>query len=465
MSIITQEYEKNQACESRISRFFSSYKIGDMLRRCGAGKEKGIAVVQIFRYLLCLMFSDRSMYMQITTKRFKEDYSKNTVYRFLNNSRINWERFTTMLSERIVNGFMRPLTDKKREDIFVIDDSAYHKRGYKKTELVAKVFDHVSMKYIKGFRMLSLGWSDGNSFVPITHRLLSSSKDKNVLGLKNDFDKRSIAFKRRRQAREKATDVMLDMLKQAQKAGHHAKYVLFDSWFSNPKEIIRISEDCHLNTIAMVKKSSKIRYEFEEEELNIKQIFARSKKRRGCSRYLLSVKVKTSYTDEKKVVHTIPAKIVCVRNRSNRKDWLAIICTDMALDEKEIIRIYGKRWDIEVFFKTCKQMLKLESECHSLSYDALTAHVAIVFTRYMLLSVEKRLNEYNRTVGELFFLMADELQDITFNQSMAIIVQAFLESVQELLQLSDEQIKSLLDIFVTRLPAYLRDSLHIAQAA
>ena len=86
---------------------------------------------------MCLMFSDRSMYMQITTKRFKEDYSKNTVYRFLNNSRINWERFTTMLSERIVNGFMRPLTSENRENIFVIDDSAYHKRGYKKTELVA----------------------------------------------------------------------------------------------------------------------------------------------------------------------------------------------------------------------------------------------------------------------------------------------------------------------------------------
>ena len=92
----------------------------------------------------------------------------------------------------------------------------------------------------------------------------------------------------------------------------------------------------------------------------------------------------------------------------------------MELDEKEIIRIYGKRWDIEVFFKTCKQMLKLESECKSLSYDALTAHVSIVFTRYMVLSVEKRLNEDDRTVGELFFLMADELQDITFNQSMAM---------------------------------------------
>ena len=110
-------------------------------------------------------------------------------------------------------------------------------------------------------------------------------------------------------------------------------------------------------------------------------------------------------------------------------------------------------------------MLKLESECHSLSYDALTAHVAIVFTRYMLLSVEKRLNEDDRTVGELFFIMVDELQDITFNQSMAIIVQAFLDSVQEVLHLTDYQINSLLTDFVSRLPVHLRDSLHIAQAA
>ena len=52
------------------------------------------------------------------------------------------------------------------------------------------------------------------------------------------------------------------------------------------------------------------------------------------------------------------------------------------LSEEEIIRIYGKRWQIEVFFKTCKSYLQLVSECHSLTYDALTAHVAIVFVRY-----------------------------------------------------------------------------------
>ena len=136
------------------------------------------------------------------------------------------------------------------------------------------------------------------------------------------------------------------MLKTAQKAGHRAKYVLFDSWFSNPKEIIRIKNECDLDTIAMVKKSSKICYLFDEQRLNIKQIFSRCKKRRGRSKYLLSVSVTVSAKDENGNETGIPAKIVCARNRSNRKDWLAIICTNTELSEEEIIRIYGKRWDI-----------------------------------------------------------------------------------------------------------------------
>ena len=124
----------------------------------------------------------------------------------------------------------------------------------------------------------------------------------------------------------------------------------------------------------------------------------------------------------------IPAKIVCVRNKANRKDWLAFICTATTLSEEEIIRIYGKRWQIEVFFKTCKSMLNLVGECHSLSYDALTAHVAIVFTRYMLLAMEQRQNEDQRTLGELFFFLVDEMADITFNRSLCILMEALIKN-------------------------------------
>ena len=57
-------------------------------------------------------------------------------------------------------------------------------------------------------------------------------------------------------------------------------------------------------------------------------------------------------------------------------------------------------------------MLNLVGECHCLSYDALTAHVAIVFTRYMLLAMEQRQNEDQRTLGELFFFLVVKWQTL-----------------------------------------------------
>ena len=71
-------------------------------------------------YLFCLIFSDRSMYMQRKTGVFEDGFCKNTVYRFLNNSKTNWQRFTTLLSARIINGFMKPLTSDERKDVFII---------------------------------------------------------------------------------------------------------------------------------------------------------------------------------------------------------------------------------------------------------------------------------------------------------------------------------------------------------
>lgn len=204
----------------------------------------------------------------------------------------------------------------------------------------------------------------------------------------------------------------------------------------------------------MIKKSSRIKYEYAGEKLSIKEIYSRNKKRRGRSKYLLSVDVMLGKENP------IPAKIVCVRNKANRKDWLAFVCTDMSLSEEEIIRIYGKRWQIEIFFKTCKSMLNLIGECHSLSYDALTAHTAIVFTRYMLLALEQRQNSDQRTLGEIFFFLVDEMADITFSRSFYILMEALVASLQEILKLTDNQISAFVTDFESRLPEYLQEALH-----
>ena len=104
-------------------------------------------------------------------------------------------------------------------------------------------------------------------------------------------------------------------------------------------------------------------------------IYNINKKKRGKSRYLLAVMVYVVKDDE-----IILSNVVYVRNRNKSNEYLCLISRDINLDENEIIRIYGKRWDIKVFFKVCKSYLNLSKECDSLYYDAMTAHTAVVFT-------------------------------------------------------------------------------------
>lgn len=389
--------------------------------------------------------------MQQKTGSYKEIFSKNTFYRFLNGKKTNWLCFTTLLSKEVADT-IEPLTDKSRVNAFVVDDSLFERTSCKKTELGSRVFDHTTMRYTKGYRMMTLGWTDGNTFLPVNSRLLSSSKASNLIGPQEHFDGRSLAAQRRNLAQMKGTDAMLELIKTAQNAGHTADYVLFDSWFSNPAQLIAI-KGLGLDSIAMIKKSSRIRYEYDGQQLSIKKIFGICKKRRGRSKYLLSVNVMVG-KDQK-----IPAKIVCVRNKKNKKDCIAFICTNPDLSEEEIIRIYGKRWQIEVFFKTCKTYLHLISECHSLSYDALTAHVAIVFARYMMFAMEQRQNEDVRSLGEIFFYFTDELADITFAQSLWIIIRAMFECIYAIFQVSDEQMDKFITMFVNRLPGYMQRAL------
>ena len=104
-------------------------------------------------------------------------------------------------------------------------------------------------------------------------------------------------------------------------------------------------------------------------------------------------------------------------------------------------------------------MLNLESECHGLSYDALTAHVFLIFIRYMLLSLQQRNNSDDRTTGELFLLMIDELADITFRQALQLIVEIMLQMLQKL-GLSDTQLDEFMSAFID-LPIIYQHALQI----
>ena len=453
---ITQANQNDKQISKSIEKFFKRFHISSALKASNAYKKKGIPVVEVFQYLFLLIFSNRSMYMSLITGRNTPGFAKDTVYRFMKMLQINWIRFTTVLASRIIRDAIVPLDSEDRANVLIIDDSMFERNRSKKVELLAKAYDHANHRYRFGFRMLTLGWSDGSSFLPVNSILLSSENKKNRVNEAVKVDKRTAGYKRRLLSIQKGTQAMLELLKTAKKAAVPAKYVLFDSWFSSPSTLHAV-KTIGYDVIGMVKKTPKMFFRYKGEDMSLITIYNRNKKRRGRSRYLLSVLV-----DVVKDGKVIPAKVVYVRNRNKRKEYLCLISTDTTLDENEIIRIYGKRWDIEVFFKVCKSYLNLSRECNSLSYDAMTAHTAVVFTRYMMLSLESREGSDNRSLGELFLYFSDEMSDITWIQAFRMLLQMFRTILNNNTELSDDKIDELVDTFMNTLPGLLKAQLQAA---
>jgi len=113
--------------------------------------------------------------------------------------------------------------------------------------------------FTRGFRLLTLGWSDGNTFIPVDTQPLTSGNEKKRLQQSKSVDKRTCGYKQRLMAQTKAPLVMFDMLRSAVAAGIHAQYVLCDSWFSAPVTILKIVAE-KLHVITMAKKTSKVHY-------------------------------------------------------------------------------------------------------------------------------------------------------------------------------------------------------------
>jgi len=455
-SISDNTYNEKNILKS-IQCFCKEYSVGKALKNSNAYKKKGVPVMQIFMYLLQLVYTKKTMYMNIQNGSNDAGFAKDVVYRFLNSSFINWSSFLLNIATNVIRSKISNLTSENRINAIVVDDTMYSRERSKKVELLANVFDHASKgaKFKRGFRMLTLAWSDGVTLIPLFFRHISSEKEKNRYNEINPaIDKRSCGYKARLQAILTAPKVLIEMLTQVVKAGIPSKHVLFDSWFSFPSTIIDISK-LKLYVVSRLKNTPTIKYLLGDVKKTLSQIYSSAKKRPGKSKYLLSVIVKL-YNKENE---TIDARIVYIRDRNNKKKWIALISTDMNLSEEEVIQLYGKRWDIEVFFKICKSYLNLGSEFQQLSYDAITAHTAVVMIRYMILALEKRQTEDPRALGELFFLGYDEIADIQFTEAFELILSMFRDILEELMFLDTKQISQLMDTFILKLPKYFKSKI------
>ncbi|WP_192895212.1 transposase [Pelotomaculum sp. FP] len=142
-------------------------------------------------------------------------FAKDCVYRFLNNCHYHWKKFLFLIAQNVVHNHLSPLASDQWLNVLIIDDSAYRRNRSKSVELLSRFKDHVENRYFKGFRMLTLGWSDGNSFVPLSFTLLAAEEEKQLCKIDSSIDKRSIGYRRRKEAVQKSTDALLQLLEQA----------------------------------------------------------------------------------------------------------------------------------------------------------------------------------------------------------------------------------------------------------
>lgn len=415
------QIDQNENTQNQFSNTIRELQIGKMLRKANITRSCGISAYEVFQFLLLLVFQGKNLFRFLNSKRKDQAVSKNTYYRFLNDTSFNWARFLLFLSAKVTSAFSS-LTRPERVKVLVLDDSVVKRSRSKAVELLARVYDHVEHKYQKGFTMLTLGWSDGYSFVPVGFNLLSSAKKSNrYQEISDRIDRRTNGYRARRESLLAKPEAAVLLVQKALAAGIQADYVLMDTWFTTEPMLEKLLET-GVDAIGMVKQL-KQRYYYQGRAYTLPQL--RRFVRFGSGRDIFGSVIVTTKKG-------IPVRIVIVRNRNRKSECLYLLSTDCSLSDAEIVRIYGNRWSIECFFKASKSLLKLGTEFQGRTYDAMVSHTAIVFTRYTILEWIRRNENDQKTYGELFFMFCEDIQDMDLTDALQSLMALFVEHISTL---------------------------------
>lgn len=420
--------------------------ISRLLRESNIRKKKGGSVYEIFQFLLLLVFQNCNLFHFLNSKKQDMAFSKNTYYRFLNNPGYNWQRFLTLLSAR-VTAYFSSLTGQQRVKCLVLDDSVIERNRSRQVELLSWIYNHVTHRMVKGFNMLTLGWTDGYSFVPVAFNMMASADPKkHIMGASSGIDRRKSGYKRRQEAVCHKPDAAIAMIHGALKAGIHASYILMDTWFTNEPLIHNILEE-GLDVIGMLKDNKQL-YRYRGRLYNLKALSKLVAFNRAGNVFG-SITVTTKK-------HDIPVKLVFVRNRNKAGEYIVLLTTDCSLSNSETVRLYGNRWNIELFFRAGKSLLSLGSEFQGISYDMTVSSTALVFTRYILLEWLRRKENDPKTICELFYVCCDDIQDIELCTALSSLVALFMEGIRtEAIKITNAVKTQLINWFVSQ-PAFIK---------
>lgn len=155
---------------SSLSNVIDKFNLNRHLSIFDGIKSKGIAISSLVSILTILPFYGISSVYAFIRRGIAEseiDAKKDAYYDVKNNEHIDWRGLLMLHAKRF-----RYLLSKNQSTIVsgiravVFDDTFLEKTGIK-TEKVSRTFDHVSGRWIFGYKLLVCGFWDGGSFIPL----------------------------------------------------------------------------------------------------------------------------------------------------------------------------------------------------------------------------------------------------------------------------------------------------------
>jgi hypothetical protein len=142
----------------RIGRFFNSVK------RCGSNVSDVLLLLVLMPFY---QFKSVPVLVKSGLGTSSGVECGNSVfYDLKNNPKIDWRSLLYLIALRFKNLAGQINQDVNKVRAFIFDDTPAPKSGIK-TELVSRVHDHVSGRFILGYKILVMGYWDGLSFYPL----------------------------------------------------------------------------------------------------------------------------------------------------------------------------------------------------------------------------------------------------------------------------------------------------------
>ena len=362
---------------------------------------------------------------------------KDLFYRLLNSEKIHWRNIHYKIAGRL----HKTVITKGEQDLpccLIVDDTDLKKRGFK-MEGIGKIFSHVTQSFELGFKMLALCLDDGKQLLNIDFSLHGEKGKKENHGLtqKQLKARKRVAhnmenpdYERIAEYDESKTVSLFRMLKRFSSRGYKADYLLADSWFASIELIRLVLKLKGIEHYLGLAKLGNTKYTVDGKNVSAKAIIKSKRKRQTCR------KLKAKYIPVLAEFQGVPVRLYICK-RDGVENWRVLLTTDLSLNFEQAYEIYARRWNIEVFFKECKQYLHL-GKCQSHTLNAQIASTTICMIQYNFLATVKRFECYE-TFGELFRAAGVGASEATVTQRIWLIIKEIVIEFARLFNI-DEQI-------------------------